>query len=374
MALRLAAGLLVAWVGALRPFTLAEALIPLWPPRAPWSLWLARVWLAPWQRWDVGYYLRILTQGYNLSDGTAQFHPLYPLLAWPLARLGFDPLLALLLVATGAAWLALVLLTLWWEPFPLSRMAPALLLAPFALFWLLPYTEPLFLVWATLTFLALRHERWGWAGLCAALATLTRQQGIVLLLPMAWDLWQRRRALRWWAWSSLLGAPMAWLGWIVYRAWALGDWQPQVTSLQGAIYSILISPAAHQVVPEQGFLWPWEALRRAWLHFIRQPDLDMGINFALTGLLLLLLALAWKRLTVGEKLYSLAIVGLSLAYTTGPVHPYMGLPRHVFLAFPLLRGVEVLTRRRWLRLLWAGLGLLSLVFMAMAYALHAWVP
>ena len=35
----------------------------------------------------------------------------------------------------------------------------------------------------------MRRRRWLFAGLAGALATLTRQQGIVLALPLAWELW-----------------------------------------------------------------------------------------------------------------------------------------------------------------------------------------
>jgi hypothetical protein len=68
------------------------------PPNAPWGLWLKRALLAPWERWDAAWYLRILTQGYQMGDGSDAFHPLYPWLAWPLIRLGLDPLLSLMLM------------------------------------------------------------------------------------------------------------------------------------------------------------------------------------------------------------------------------------------------------------------------------------
>ena len=59
--------------------------------------------IQPWNQWDVEYFLRIAAQGYRADDGTAQFHPLYPLLGraagW---LLGGDFLLGLLLV--GGLW------------------------------------------------------------------------------------------------------------------------------------------------------------------------------------------------------------------------------------------------------------------------------
>lgn len=67
-----------ALISPMRPLTEREQSVALWPPVAPWSTWLERVVLAPWERWDTRYYLSIVQQGYRLDDGTAQFHPLLP--------------------------------------------------------------------------------------------------------------------------------------------------------------------------------------------------------------------------------------------------------------------------------------------------------
>lgn len=376
--LRLLTGAWIAWVSTLRPFSILELLVPLWPPRAPWGEWAARVLLLPWLRWDAHYYVRMVTQGYALRDGTAQFHPLYPLLAWPLTRVGLDPLLALLLVSSLAAVAFLAALEVWLSArlggTSARRVVLAFLLSPFAAFLLFPYTEPLFLLGAVLTLLALHHRRWGWAAAGAALATLTRQQGVFLMLPIAWELWQQRRTVPRAAWASLAGAPLAWAGWVLYRALALGDWQPQVDSLQSLVYSVLISRSHKMVVPEQAFLWPWEALGRAWRQTVAAPDVDMLVNGVLMGVLVALLIVAWRRLTGAERVYSLAIVLVSFAYYTGPVHPYMGLPRHGLLAFPFVVGIAPLTRRSWQRVLWSVAGVLGLLMVVMVYGLQAWVP
>lgn len=378
LGLRLVSGLWLAWVGSLRPFTPLEQRVGLWPLHAPFLEWLARTFLAPWQRWDVGYYLRIVTQGYAATDGTAQFHPLYPWLAWPWVRLGMDPLLALLLVSTVAAVVFLAALDVWLSErlgaSSAQRVVRAFVFSPLMAFLLFPYTEPLFLTLAVLTLLALQRGRWAWAGLGAALATFTRQQGVLLLVPIAWTLWTRRRELRWRAWWSLLGAPLAWVGWVLYRALALGDWQPGLGSFQELVYSVLISRSHEKVVPEQAFLWPWEALRRAVGQMLAAPDVDMGLNAALAVGMVALLILAWRRLTGAEKGYALAVIGVSFAYYTGQVHPYMGLPRHMALAFPLVLGMERLTRRPWQRVVWSVVGALGLLLVVAVYGLRAWVP
>ncbi len=216
--------------------------------------------------------------------------------------------------------------------------------------------------------------QWGRAALSMALATLTRQQGLFLMLPLAWTLWTQRRQGRPVAWLSLLGAPLAWVGWVLFRALVLGDWEPSFASWQSFVYSILISRSHKMVVPNQAFLWPWEALRCALGQALAAPDVDMALNGFLASGMVLLLVLAWPRLTGAERLYSLAMMGVSFAYYTGPVHPYMGLPRHMVLAFPLSVGMARLTRHAWQRVAWSVAGLLTLWLVLTAYGLQAWVP
>lgn len=47
-----------------------------WPVQGNW---LEKYFLGPLQHWDTAWYVQIVTQGYQANDGTAQFHPLYPL-------------------------------------------------------------------------------------------------------------------------------------------------------------------------------------------------------------------------------------------------------------------------------------------------------
>ncbi|MBO9371340.1 MAG: hypothetical protein J7575_09700, partial [Chloroflexi bacterium] len=84
--LRVISSIVAAFASTLRPLTEPEQRVPAWPPALPFSLWLERVLVAPWARWDVLWYERIVRFGYRPDDGTAQFHPLYPWLAVPLAR------------------------------------------------------------------------------------------------------------------------------------------------------------------------------------------------------------------------------------------------------------------------------------------------
>ncbi|MCS6964771.1 MAG: hypothetical protein NZM16_12090 [Thermoflexus sp.] len=363
--------ILGAMLSGIRPLTDLERSVPLWPPAFPLTRWLERALIAPWDRWDVEWYARIVTQGYQAGDGTTQFYPLYPLTAALLTRLGLPPIVALTLVSLAAGLGAMLLFErLARRDMDLTRARQATLafmLFPAGIALFVPYSEPLFLLGAIGSAWAARAGRWGGAGLLAAVATLTRPQGLFLLLllfPRAWAR-GRRAAL------TLASIPSALLLWHGYRTlWIEGGLTD--IGIRSWIYTLLLSPHAHRVVPIQEFTWPWEAMRRALIRFIHTPDLDLAVNLIVALLFLMLTGLAWGRMDGGERLYTAAVVLSALSYHTGPVHPYMGLPRHLWVAFPVFLG---LGRRggRTLQVL-PALEMPGLLFLAGLFVLHAWVP
>lgn len=382
--LRIGTMLWVALVAALQPFTPREQAIPIWPPSAPFGVWLERVLLAPWERWDVEHYLKIVQYGYRMDDGTAQFHPLLSWLATPLAWLTGQPLLALLSVSSIAG----VLLVLAFERLARLDLAPEdartsvwlLMLSPLAAILFAPYTEPLWLLWATLCLLFARQRCWWLAGAAAGLATLTRQQGVFLAVPLAWELWEAsgrnwRRALRQWRdWFALALIPASLLLWLGYRAAVLGDLQANFSDPQKLIYSLLISPSASKIVPVQAFVMPWDALWGALVITWRAPSLNNLIDLVFGAGFLVLLVTAWRQLRLSYRIYVVVITLVSFGYYTGPFYPYMGLPRHLLLAFPVFIGSAPLLRQPMRRSILLVSGTLGMLFLLAMYVLHAWVP
>ena len=88
------------------------------------------------------------------------------------------------------------------------RSAALLALFPFSAAFSMAYAESLFFVLALGAFLAVARGRPAIAGLLLALATLTRLQGVVLLIPLLWLLWERERRPRP-MWIALLLGPIA---------------------------------------------------------------------------------------------------------------------------------------------------------------------
>ncbi len=356
----------------------------LWPPSAPLVQWLRRVLLAPWERWDVVWYVRILTEGYHFGNGTDAFHPLYAWLARPLVFVGIEPLLALSLVT----FVALVTFAYVYERLAALDLSPAqvqtavygLFFFPLAFIFFAPYNESLFMLWAALTLWWARQRRWWWAGAAGALAVLTRQQGLFLMVPLAWELWashkgQIRSLVRAWReWLALGLLPLGLLLWALYRVLVIGGPQLDFSSPFRLIYSLMISPSAGQVGAAHVLTWPWKALELALTRLRYAPDADLIVNLVLGTIFLSVVILAWPRLRTSYRLYVLVVVGVSLSYHTGMKHPYMGLPRHLFLAFPVFIGLAPLLRRAWQRLLWVGTGFVSICFLTLLFVLESWVP
>jgi hypothetical protein len=305
-------------------------------------------------------------------------------MARPLTILGIPALVSLSWVNFISATALLCVLFVWARLDAGSELALSttllFLASPFAFVLHLPYSEPLFLLLTSLCFVFVRRRQWGWAGLAGALATLTRQQGLLLVVPMAIGLgescnWKPCAVIkRWRPWAAIALVPLAYAGWIGYRALALSDLSPNFANLTDFIYSVLISPSAFKVVSEQTFMWPWKAFAYAMGRTMQAPDIDMVINLGLSALFLLYTILAWRDMKLGSKLFTVMIVFLSFSYSTGPVHPYKGLPRHLLLAVPVFVGLGERVTAAWARMTLMVGGVLGQMVLVIAFVLHAWVP
>lgn len=153
-------------------------------------------------RGDIVAYLSIADNGYTQEPFSLEgqkdwaFYPLWPLLM----RLGAvflnnNTVLAGFLLSNVLFLLGVVLLyKLLSRHFP-SKVAYAstilLILFPAAHFFMRPGPESLFLVLNLLAFLLAQKRHWLAAGFCAGLATVTRLQGVLLVLPLLWIYYQQ---------------------------------------------------------------------------------------------------------------------------------------------------------------------------------------
>ncbi|WP_066680390.1 mannosyltransferase family protein [Caulobacter sp. CCH9-E1] len=316
-----------------------------------------------WGASDSGWYLDLATNGYQLvpaANGQANwaFFPAMPGLAAGLARLtSLTPFEAMLVVSNLSFLIALVLLhRLARQAFDAKTADVTVVLlcvAPASYIFSAAYTEALFLASLAGALLLIRDRRWLAAGLAAALAALTRNLGLALLLPYGWAVLERWRARdqvplgRAEGLRILLGglAPMA----------ALAAFLLHLKSRTGDALAFLHI----QKTWGRGLEQPFAALMQGLAHPSTIPDTEL-LSFAIACLALgLLIGLAFLR-RWGWLLLSAALVLVPLA--TGVT----SFSRYALVAAPLwiLAGHLLSERPRAAMITIASLAMLNGFMMA----------
>jgi hypothetical protein len=149
------------------------------------SLWQS------WNRWDTAHFIHIAQFGYDNKLETA-FFPFYPLLMKVVAHFTHHSELVAGLVVSNISLLVLsvVLYQLVSEDFDQAcahRTVLYLLVFPTAFFLAAAYSETLFLCFAVLSFYQMRRGKWWLAGLFGLLASLTRPNGLFLVIPFCFE-------------------------------------------------------------------------------------------------------------------------------------------------------------------------------------------
>src|SRR6266498_1307938 len=361
-----------------------EKAIKVLPPSSEFCVWFYRAFLSPWLRWDAKHYVSLLERGYVAWDGTTSFHPLYILFSKPLYLLGIDPLLSLLIVSSVAA------LAFFWIFYKLANLdldseksALALVFLstfPVSLILFAPYTESIFLAFATLALYDMRKRNWLLVALGTFLAALARQQGVFLIFPTLWyireDAGKSFKAIlkNWQAWLAVLAAPSGLFLWAIYRIGYLHEGSLNYGDWQGFIYSALISPSAKIIYPAQSFLWPWNVLVISTPRLFHSPDIQDLMTYAIGIGFLILFILAWKPMNIADRIYCAVIIFVSLSISSGPVRIYLSLPRHLFVATPMFIGLAAALHKRWQQVALVSLQFALQGFMLFLYVAHYWIP
>lgn len=143
-----------------------------------------------WNKWDAGHLLDIAKHGY-VNEGEMRFfivfYPLYPLIVRLFAIVTRNFVFAGFLVSHLSLILGCFylykLVELDSDEKTADRTVRFLLIFPQSFFLNIVYTDSLFLATSILCCYYLRKHRWLWAGFWGGLAALTRNFGILLLLP-----------------------------------------------------------------------------------------------------------------------------------------------------------------------------------------------
>lgn len=225
-------------------------------------------WYAVFQRWlgwDGSIYARIAAEGYDRFWLT-RFFPLLPALEHLLLPLtggngGVAGVVISSVACVGAFGLLRVLVERETSREVARRTLLYLALFPTSFFLIAPYAEALYLLLCVGTFLALRRGHWAVAGGLAALATLARPVGILLIIPIAVESVTRIRARG--ALPSGREAA-ALLGGLALPVAALAGFSVYLSGRFHTLTAILQSQNADGAAGSgKGFTWPWVGFLRA---------------------------------------------------------------------------------------------------------------
>jgi hypothetical protein len=269
--------------------------------------------------WDVAHYLAIAEHGYAEPHSIA-FFPGWPLLIRLGSLAGPPPLvIGCLLALLASGFAAAALYRIGGAP-----VAIAWLLAPTAVFTLVPYTEAVFCAAAFWAWERASSRQWGAAAVLAAVAASVRVSGLFLIAALV------VLALTQPGPSRERGRRLLWLALPVSVVAAYAGYLYTVTHSWTAWYDAQTAGWA------RGFAWPWEALRHTL--DVLQPG----------------------------------------AYPDHPEWHWVFLAELVSMGIGLLVTAACLVQRRWAEATWVGLQLAAFAtsywFMSVNRAVLLWFP
>ena len=306
-----------------------------------------------WERWDACWYMKIATYGYEPGERAVAFFPFFPALVRSVGTITTlpYPVAGLIVSALGyvAAMTGLLRLVSASNGLRVARWSMRYLsLFPAAFFLFAPFTEATFLASAVWCLVFARERRWGLALIFGAVAGLTRAQGVLLAVPLAWEAFLAVREARG---SGRLRTSGAWLQVALSIAATLAP--------VAAFFAFgLVARAMTGETPyDAQSLWggtefhpPWEVVAAAAAWAFEHGDGIEALNLAaLLGSAGLLLA-GVRRMPVTYSLY--AWPPLLLVATRIQPTPLTSTMRYVLVLFPVFIVAVLLTERPWLRQAW----------------------
>ena len=335
-----------------------------------------------WAHWDGVWFVRIASRGYAHSDSAA-FFPLYPLLMRGLAPLtGGNYVIAGIVISLVAYGVAMVLLyklaAKLFDPAVAAWTVAFVSWFPTSTVFSAVYSESLFLMLTLAAFWFATRRNWASAALAGFLAALTRNSGILLVVPLlllygreaGWT-WHRVR-LRWPRDLRLLWLLLVPAGLVTYAAYLrtkLGT-ATAFSSDQSNWHRYLSDPFS--TIYDGGRKAAWGALRIIEGHASVAPG-QQGyayIVYAIAPFLVFagavaLIVLGWRKLPASYTAWALLGLALPLLYPT-VMRPLYSFHRFAVLIFPLFIVAALVTRHvRWLRwtlLIASAAGLLLFTF------------
>ena len=279
-----------------------------------------------WGRWDAQHYLNIATNGYQGTE--VAFFPLYPFLIHVLGGLIGNHLTAGLIISNLSFFIALAFL------YALVRLEYGddtvayhaifyMAIFPTAIFFSAVYTESLFLALTVGSVYYARHGNYVTAGIFGALASLTRVEGMLTAIPLAYEAWRGWRERRGTTLTrgaiGVLLVPTGLLAYMAYLYALVGD----------PLYFLKVQDNWHRHLAP-----PWVSIVNTISEIAKHPLASSGsvnhmIELAFTFAFLALMVVAFRTLRPSYSWYFAA--SLLVPMSTASL---MSMPRFVLVIFP----------------------------------------
>ncbi len=389
--------LLLAGVAVLTTYTIGVANKPLWlrdPVHAEALRGTLKRLFDPWAHWDGVWFVRIAADGYRAHPSSEAFFPLYPLVLRTLEPLTAHNYVIAGVVASVTCYAAAmaVLYRLTNDEFgaPVASWTVVFIsVFPMALFFQAVYSESLFLLLTVSSFAAARRGRWALAGVAGLLAALTRNTGLLLLMPLLVMWWgqrggrvprlpggprlapplpARRPSRRSLAWLLLVPSGLVLYSGYLWRqfhrpfefsqaqsAWGRSLAWPTTSVWRGFVLAAktvywLVESAAHAALG-----WPTVASApHLWLADL--PEF-LAVVFGVW-----LLTVCWRRLPAAYTIYALAACLFPLFFPEAS-EPLASYPRFLLVNFPLFiaLALHLYASRRWRWVVVGAMAALSVI-------------
>ena len=319
-----------------------------------------------WAQWDAQHYVNIAVSGFEPPTdaySNIEFFPLYPaLIRLVLVLVGHVDIesgaIVGFVISNVALFVALLYLSaLIARDFSLTlarRVVLYLLVFPTTLFLSSVYAEPVFLAAAVASIYHARAGEWARSGIAGVLAALTRPFGVLLVIPIAIELYRQRARLR--SWLALVGPPLGVGILVVYEWWLFND--PLAYIHGGTSWG-------------RGLHAPWDVL----IGYIRGPLQMFDWTYAVTDLVgmvaMVVVLIAGVRL-VPRSYAAYTAAGLLFSMSTGIA--WFSASRHALALFPIIVILAVIgLRYRWFNYAWLAVSIFLAVAFMIREAVGYWV-
>ncbi|MBK8905258.1 MAG: hypothetical protein IPM53_29015 [Anaerolineaceae bacterium] len=326
-------------------------------------------------RWDTGFYISIVEEGYRFYDvplPSVAFFPLLPLLMAAITPLTGDAAVSGIILSNLALWGTAVffyrLTAENYSPKVADRAVWYLLSFPMAFYGSAIYTESLFLLTTIAAYYFARRGQWRTSLPFAVAATLCRLVGLIIVPMLLLEWWRQRRRNDEgerpspWALLAPASAPLGLVSYMAYLWYVFND-----------ALAFAHASAAWGRVPQSPFITVADLLQRpsgGWLQAFTtgQIHFDNWIDFTFVTIFLMLGMVLLAKRRYAEAAF--VLLGVVIPFSSGLL---MSQRRYMWVLFPAFILLAEWGEHPWVDKVVTAVSLSLLALFTALYANGYWV-